>query len=133
MFNFCLKDFLQMIGSYSDPSSIELKCYTIAGFQRLISSDDDEVVHSKVENFWQKYVQTVFQDTGITIDSDQDEICATAVSKKFLLKIFSWIKDIPTDDLELLIWYKVFVELAYYTGEYFREVKSPRYLFIIQM
>ncbi|KAH0811402.1 hypothetical protein GEV33_011390 [Tenebrio molitor] len=70
----------QMIGSYSDPSSIELKCYTIAGFQRLISSDDDEVVHSKVENFWQKYVQTVFQDTGITIDSDQDEICATAVN-----------------------------------------------------
>jgi hypothetical protein len=133
MFNFYHNDFLQLTGRYTDPSSIILKCYTIPGFQKLTSFGSDKIIHPKDKHFWQKYVETVFEDTDVTIDYDKDEICATAISKKFLSKIFSWLGDIPTNDLELLMWYKVVLELAHYTGQYFRDIKNPRYLFFIQM
>jgi hypothetical protein len=133
MFNFCLNDLLQMIRGYTESSLTPLKCYTITSFQRLITSGLDKILHPEDKNFWQKYIETVFEGTDVTIDFEKDEICATAVSKKFLLKIFSWIKGVPTNDLELYIWYNAVSQLAYYTGAYFREVKNPRYLCFIQM
>ncbi|XP_068907986.1 neprilysin-1-like isoform X2 [Tenebrio molitor] len=123
----------KLTGRYTDPSSIILKCYTIPGFQKLTSFGSDKIIHPKDKHFWQKYVETVFEDTDVTIDYDKDEICATAISKKFLSKIFSWLGDIPTNDLELLMWYKVVLELAHYTGQYFRDIKNPRSYYCVDL
>ncbi|XP_066145515.1 endothelin-converting enzyme homolog [Euwallacea fornicatus] len=73
-------------------------------FKELQEITDDNV-ENPVKDFWIDYISLIFQDTNVTIDSQNDSLFISETELPYLFTVLDYVSSQPLEHLELYMWW----------------------------